>query len=218
MSTRLGRIGGVVIAFGALAVVLSGCVFQEPPKAKQIGKKPRVALSFKLCQPKAASPIPNCVRSTFPPEGSQGRVLLGLRVPKGTKAPKRFSSAGGNMTSRFDRDGSYSRELMAKAPTGNQYKWIGYISAVTPPAPNPDRNRVGLRGAFRVDLRVPRRIVGKRFRVTPVLGATAQVPGEIDCGNDPFATDLDEGEEIMCIGDPEEGNLITRKPRIQPRR
>jgi hypothetical protein len=223
---KLGKLASVVLAFGALAALLSGCVvFKAPPVAKQIGKKPKVKVAFTLCESDSEGTT-NCPRlgndegSDFP-NGSSGRLLVGLRVPKGTKAPRRFTQKSGDLASAFSRDGSYKRELNAKAPKGPKFKWFGYISTTTSQWKG-DGDSVGLQGRYKVKLRVPKRLVGKKFKVRPVIGGTQeQQPGEIDCGKSVFEyqdTDGDTFNDILCINDPAPGQLRHIKVKIKRRR
>src|SRR5918996_1190897 len=90
-----GRVVLAGLASLALAAVFSGCVvFQQPPTLKQRGKKPEVVVKFRACMSSTS------MDSTCEDSGNSGnsgepgdfRLLVGLRVPKGTKAPKSFEA------------------------------------------------------------------------------------------------------------------------------
>ena len=172
----------------ALAAILSGClVFKAPPTAKQIKDKPKVAVKFTICESDGEGKT-DCPRlgndgGFDPADGSSGRVLFGLRVPKGTKVAKQFPQRSGDLlaTSEFVRDASYKRSLNQTAPKGDKYRYFGYISDETNEWKGDD-DETGLEGEFKVKMKVPKDLVGKKFKVRPVVGGTVLDPGEIDCG------------------------------------
>jgi hypothetical protein len=219
------RKGGVALCGAAvvLAFLFSGCVtFSGEPTAKQIGKTPRVAVSFKLCR-WHPSTCPGEVN--HPPTDSawtDGHLLVGLRVPKGTKAPKSFSAQriiGGEGNLRLVFNPTYTQELNRKAPRRKGERYVGYSSR--PIAT--DVQQAGTVAAFRVVVRAPKRLLGKRFEVLPVLGWHARVGNgthvNVNCA-EPVFQKLDNGGGIdswysQCISAPLEGKLRPLAVRLK---
>ena len=200
---KTGKALGAGIALLALAALISGCVeFVGDPKAKQVGKKPKVDVTFKVCS--AGKENTKCTTGGVGP----ARLLVAFRVPKGTKAPKRFVPRRGNGEGEIElvRNPSYSASLNEKAPRGKQLRWIGYSSdEVT----NEELDLADT-ATFKVRLGVPKRLVGKRFRVTPIVGvAQISVEQPIDapvvCADNPFdGTGVGAvGTWMNCIADPQ---------------
>ena len=200
---KVGKALGTGVALLALAVLITGCVeFVGNPKAKQAGKKPKVDVTFKVCS--AGKEDSKCAASGSGP----ARLLVAFRVPKGTKAPKRFVPRRVNGEGEIElvRNPSYSTSLNEKAPRGKQLRWIGYSSdEVT----NEELDLADT-ATFKVRLGVPKRLVGKRFRVTPVIGVAqigeAQpVDAPIVCADNPFdgTGNGPSATWMNCIADPE---------------
>jgi len=201
---KAGRILAATVAMVAMAGLMSGCVvFKGAPTAKQIGKKPRVQVAFTICASGGA-------KSNCPDLGNAGqgfgpdswRVLIGLRVPKGTKAPQKFRAVkvnGDGGTVRLARSPQYASELNSKAPKRKRFRYFGYISNPVDPDGTTNAAR------FKVKMRVPNSVVGKRFKVRPVVGAVQATAPAVDCGNDPFTTRGvfgSEGDGTICIDSP----------------
>jgi hypothetical protein len=230
----LGRATSAGLACFALAAVFSGCVvFQQPSTLKQRGKKPEVVVKFRACMSSFS------MDTTCPDTGNGGdffavgdfRLLIGFRVPKGTKAPKSFeaatfqtstSGAGGPVLSR---NASYKRELNELAPrNAKKFKYFGYSSQ---PIAIPDDTGDNASALFRVRMDVPKKLVGKRFRVLPVLGAY-QVSGAqpesdpIDCGDDPFADNgvpaYGAGVWRICIDAPPQDEFTPLKVKVKQKK
>jgi hypothetical protein len=230
---RVGRATLAGLASLALAAVFSGCVvFQQPPTLKQRGKKPEVVVKFRACMSS------DSMDSTCEATGNSGdyaaggdfRLLVGFRVPKGTKAPKSFE-AGTFQTSAgvsgpvLSRNASYKRELNQLAPrNAKKFKYLGYSSAPIDVFDDTGDNASAL---FRVKMTVPKDLVGKKFKVLPVLGSyqvsDAQPADDpIDCGADPFADDglPAHSDEIwrICIDAPAQDEFKPLKVKIKPKR
>ena len=109
----LGRVAIAGSASVALAAVLGGCVvFTAPPTVKQVGKKPKVAVKFEICL-SSFNPGSDCAdfgnsNDVFP---GDYRLLLGFRVPKGTKAPQSFQPKQVTVTA-----GAAEEELEVQGP------------------------------------------------------------------------------------------------------
>jgi hypothetical protein len=230
----LGRATVAGLAFFALAGVFSGCVvFQQPPTLKQRGQKPEVVVKFRACM-SSTSPDSTCEDS-----GNSGnyyadgdfRLLVGFRVPKGTKAPKSFeagtfqTSTSGASGPVLSRNASYKRELNQKAPrNAKKFKYLGYSSA---PIAIPDQTGDNASALFRVKMTVPKDLVGKKFKVLPVLGSyqvsdTQPASAPIDCGDDPFDANglagLVDGEWRVCIDAPAQDDFKPLKVKVKPKK
>src|SRR5687767_5533804 len=175
-----------------LGTALSGCVvFQGPVRVKQVGDKPKVQVNFKICNSdddEGTPPCPDLGNSGA--EGneanfSQGEeVLLGFRVPRGTKLPDQIRSRTNGVEGAFTRLATYKRQLNDIAPRPDGYKWFGYSAS---PRDDVERGNDDERfdlAAFKVRMRVPESVVGKRFKVRPVVGwyDDADTPEGLDCG------------------------------------
>jgi hypothetical protein len=205
------RVGTAALLGAGLCVVLTGCVvFRGPVKVKQIGDKPKVQVRFTICNsdddPDPGYRCPDLGNSddagnetgvTF-----SERVLLAFRVPKGTKVPRTIRPVGGNAEGRFVPDRAYGAVLDDEAPTGRRYAWKGYVSTPVydPGSPN-DPYRFDL-GRFKVKMKVPARIVGKTFKVRPVVGWLVPEEGDIVCGAALYDRAIDGNGERICIDSP----------------
>jgi hypothetical protein len=220
---------GAIAAVMLLGVALGGCVvFKGNVKVKQVGDKPKVEVKFKICNsdPDAANPrcpdTGNSDSEGSPSSSTNGEaVLLGFRVPRGTKLPDRIRSRTAGVEGAFEALPEYAQQLNDIAPRRDGYKWFGYSA---PPFDNVqagnDAPRFDLAG-FKVKMRVPDRIVGERFKVRPVVGwyDDAEIPGGLDCGPDPFDY-YNEGQDglTICIDSPSRSK--TRKSesvKIEPK-
>ena len=201
---KAGKALGAGIALLALTVLISGCVeFVGEPRARQVAKKPKVDVVFKVCT--LGNLNSKCEGNGI--AASPGRLLVAFRVPKGTKAPKRFKPrrVNGEGSIRLARNPSYSKSLNERLPKPKAFRWIGYSSDEV----TEEQLELADTAAFRVRLGVPKRLVGKRFRVTPVIGY-AQIGEEqpvdapIVCAENPFkstgTTNLQTS--MLCIDDP----------------
>jgi hypothetical protein len=188
------RVGGVA-AVALAAVIVAGCGvgFKDELAGKQVSKK-KVRVSFTLCKEDEG------VCATWNSSGSDARVLIGFRVPKGTKPPQEFASTSG-LPVHLTRNASYKGELNAKAPKGKKYKWFGYLSDVLDLESEDE-------AAFEIRMKLPRDFDRKRFKVRPVAGFTPAENTEIDCGNDPFDPAEGGGEpNSFCIYAPREDQI-----------
>jgi hypothetical protein len=231
---RFGRATLAGLACFALAGVFSGCVvFQQPPTLKQRGKKPEVVVKFRACMSSLSmdTTCEDTGNSGDPAFEGEYRLLIGVRVPKGTKAPKSFE-AGAFQTSTsgatgpvLTRNASYKRELNQKAPRNvKKFKYLGYSSQPINVFDDTGDNASAL---FRVKMTVPKKLVGKRFKVLPVLGSyqvsDAQPQSDpIDCGDDPFADNGPAGhaggEWRICIDAPAQDEFKPLKIKVKPKR
>ena len=225
------RTSGLVLGAGALGVVLAGCnVFAAPPTVKQVGKKPKAVVTIPFCPSQLGQPGDPCEDTGNSEESAGGgdfRALIGLRVPNGTDGPRRFTArvTTAGETVLFKRNASYARELKQGAPRPNGFTYLGYSSI---PVTIDEQADVLARVRAKVKLRVPNSIVGKVFRVRPVLGAY-QVGGKghapeapIDCGSDVFegrstSTDYFDQRFAICIDAPAEDDFKNLKVRIKER-
>jgi hypothetical protein len=211
---RLGKLTVAALAFAALATVFAGCVhFTSGPTAKQIGKKPKVKVKFGVCAEGTAPGNP-CQPASNSDEASfgVGRLLVGFRVPKGTKTPDSFKpkavvGAAGftpGSSARLRRDDVYTSELNQLAPKGPKYKWVGYQSDPVQADMSPQPS---LEGTFSVKLGLPKDYDKRKFKVRPVIGGVADLSDpdfELpDCGSSPYELQ-DDGDvaEWICIDDP----------------
>lgn len=229
---RLGKFGLALAATGALATLLSGCiVFKGTPKLKQKGSKPKAVLTFKLClsDGDVGSECPDMGNSGYEPATDPWRVLVGLRLSKGAKAPNfiepksvDFDGESGTNATVLGKDASFTSELKNKAPgNSNKYKWVGYVSE-----PITIDNEAGFHSSakFRIPIEVKDKLVGKKLKARPTLGSY-QVSGiqpaddPIDCGSifvgrtDP-TDDYGPGDWAICIDSPSPDNFTNAKVKI----
>jgi hypothetical protein len=229
---RRGLIG---LALAAVAATFSGCVvFAQPPTVKQLGKKPKVSVKFRACMSSIApgSTCPDRGNSDDTAAAGDFRLLVGFRVPKGTKAPRSFeagtfqTNGGGGSAPVLSRDASYKRELNQRAPrNANKFKYLGYSSD---PINVDDDTGSNASALFRVKMTVPENLVGKKFKVLPVLGAyqvsDAQPASDpIDCGEDLYEefdsdTSYFDGTYGVCIDAPAKDVFRPLKVKIKPKR
>jgi hypothetical protein len=228
---RQGRISAMVLAAVALVVVLAGCnVFAAPPTVKQVGKKPKAVVTIPFCASQPVQPGDPCEdlgNSGRAASGGDFRALIGIRVPVGTDGPRRFTAAvthpeRPDATIAFKENSSYARQLKRKAPRPNGFTYLGYSSR---PFPIDEAEDVASRARAKVKLRVPDSLVGKVFKVRPVLGSY-HVGGEghgpqapIKCG-DVFEGRTDDSDYFderfaICIDAPAEDNFKDLKVRIK---
>lgn len=223
------KAGKLALAFAgivAVATALSGCVlFKGPATVKQVAKKPKATVAFTICRAGSEGSIcPEYTNIGNRPH----RVLIGLRVPKGTKTPASFAPKAiksetyeGKLT--FSREPYYSLELNKKAPRGTEFKYFGYASDQGISDPQVAFNDTA---RFKIPLVVPERLVGKRFGVAPVVGlyrVTEEQPidAPVLCGEDPFGGGTYGGENSgmdRCIDYPAKEDLRNVSVRIKPRR
>jgi hypothetical protein len=229
---RFGRATIAGLASLALAGVFSGCVvFQQPPTLKQRGKKPEVVVKFRACMSSSSmdSTCEDTGNSGNNGEAGDFRLLVGLRVPKGTKAPKSFeagtfqTSTSGATGPVLSRNASYKQELNSKAPrNAKKFKYLGYSSQPIALFGDTGDNASAL---FRVKMTVPKKLVGKKFKVLPVLGSyqvsdTQPASAPIDCGDDPFADDdgaYFSNEWGICIDAPAQDEFKPLKVKVKPK-
>jgi hypothetical protein len=204
------RVGAVML--GVLALALPGCVvFQSPPKAKQVADKPVVAVRFTLCGSSndPGTACPNLGNSGSVAAGVPTRILVGFRVPRGTKLPRLFKPkrvagvAGATPASaaKFRRSPAYKRELNRKAPRNRaKFKWYGYESDPI------QMDEVESSGRLKVRMRLPKDFAQSTFKVRPVVGSYQGTDAHASfdgCGPDVF--ELQSGEDqprVICIDDP----------------
>jgi hypothetical protein len=205
----------VVLGGAALTALLSGCIaFTGSPAIDQIKKKPKVALTFTVCKSNGADCPNGNANSTG---ASTSTVLVGLRVPKGTKAPQQFNAQSvteaGSTSNSMVRDSSFKSELNQKAPKGNKFKWFGYVSEDPADTPTGDAE-----ADFRVKLGVPDKLVGKKFKAAATVGwTTSDLSGGVDCGPDPFDALEGEGANAWCIDYPSRADLKNVKVKVKPK-
>lgn len=209
MNKRMGAaLGG---AAAVLALALGGCVnFAGEPTAKQIKKTPRVAVSFKACFWDEET-CPGEINS--PQQGSYpGHLLVGLRVPKGTKVPTSFSTRriiGGEGQLILSRNRTYTQELNRKAPRRKNERWLGFSSR--PVAT--DEHDAGQTAVFRVVVRAPKRLLGKQFKVRPVVGWHSPVGDDdrvnVNCHKNVYMKLVGAGVDpySQCISAPHQSSM-----------
>ena len=208
---KLGRSASTVLAFAALAAVLSGCVvFKGPVEAKQAGKK-KVKVTFSLCNSdgEADSTCPDLGNSESDQGGAvsspEEEVLLGFRVPKRTKAPETIAPQEKGVVGEFSLNADYAERLNAEAPKRRRFKWIGYSA----PPYGDDGGNDTVRyeeASFKVKLKAPKRLIGKKFRFRPVVGwhDRADSPdGSITCGPALYDRVSDADGDRVCIDSPD---------------
>jgi hypothetical protein len=152
----------------ASAIALSGCVvFMSAPTAKR-GKK-SVTITIKGCASQSSgSPTGSCTRqgnshaNATPSKSKAQQVLLGFRVPKGSKAPKSFTATTGPIPGggklKFSKSKSYTNQLQKFDPAGAGKVWAGYASQLFVYSTSGEQNftakaafglPTGLKGAFK---------------------------------------------------------------------
>jgi hypothetical protein len=199
---RRAALVGIGVAIAALA--FSGCVvFKGPIKGKQVSEH-RVQVKFAICAEAEDSGecyVPAPARGSVG-DPDQDRVLLGFRIPDGSKAPRTFTSRAG---ASFERSPSYTTELNARAPGPERQKWVGYVS---PPA-----SEAGpLQARFKIRFRLPRR-PGRAFRYRPVAGGYKAEPNaDVVCAPDLY--DYTDEIRTTCISDPQGPNRTRRNLKI----
>jgi hypothetical protein len=193
---RLGKVSVFALAVVALGALVSGClVIKGKPEAKQISKD-EVRVKIKICASNADDPA-DC------PAGNKGdsvegsgelTVLAGLRVPKGTKVPKKVSANQVDLT--LEKDADFKRELNQVAPKGNKYKWFGYSGDGSFTEDSPDAR-------VKFILELPRKFDKKQFKYRPTVGFR-QIDAPSDCGADPFEFQgsVIDGDGRICINSP----------------
>jgi hypothetical protein len=201
----------VLAAVGAVgsAVLIGGCVgFDGKPQGKQLSRQ-KVQVKFAVC---AASGTPTCTEQGNT-EDALVRLLVGVRAPKGTGLPARFTAVGREEV--FTRDRRYQRQLNELAPTPGKSRWTGWVSEPfpftggfpIPPFEPPDPASA----KFRLNLDLPDGI-GKRFRWRPVVGyqevTEMEPPPPIDCGESIYG---DMGESTATCADTPDNDRQTRR-------
>ena len=211
VGARHWRVGSAALALLAAMLLLSGCVvFKGPIKAGQIGDKPKVAVKFTLCN-SDSEPDSTCPGLGNANDAGNGtgilaaeRVLLGFRVPKGSRLPKAIRPRGAVVEGAFKRFRPYANELNDKAPTRRGFTWFGYSAYPGGSDDGNDSFRYE-RARFRIVIRLPRNFDARAFKLRPVAGwwgPTDKDP-QFDCGPDPFEPVEAEGDtEVICIDAP----------------
>ena len=195
---RLGKVSVSVLALVALGALVSGClVIKGQPEAKQI-KKDEVRVKIKICasNPDDPADCPAGNKGAVGEESGTLRVLAGLRVPKGTKVPKKVNANQVDLA--LSKDADYKRDLNQVAPKGNKYKWFGYSGIGDFTVDSPDAR-------VKFILELPRKFDKKNFKYRPVVG-WAQVDAPRDCGANPyeFQGSVIDGDGRICINSPSE--------------
>ncbi len=183
-------------ALGAGGLGLSGCVaFDGEIQSKATPDGKSVKVKFALCYDQGAcqDQMMRARRGS-----SETRLLLGFRVPDGTRGPDKFASTDVPNV-KFKPSRSYSSQMDRKAPRDKSQHWLGYISN-SPPGGIPSNGKVKL------TLDVPDN-AGKVFRYRPVVGYLNGAPiDKVQCANDPRSTKtVGEGDattDIVCVDDP----------------
>jgi hypothetical protein len=186
------------------APLLSGCVvFKAPPKLEQTDER-TVRVSFSICASYDDDD------STCRDEGNSGSsaqngdtsvVLMGFRVPEGTRMPREISPRVSEVLGVLKRSRQYGRVLDDEAPTPVGFRWIGYRSGPE------TTNREDI-GRFKIDIKLPRDFSERRFRVRPVVGFYAPDPPDhpagaaIVCGPALFDRVDDDDGDRACIDSP----------------
>jgi hypothetical protein len=185
--------GRMLIGVALAGMLLAGCgvAFEGELAGKQAGKK-KVRVEFTLCKEDEG------LCDTWNTSDEE-RLLIGFRVPRGTKPPQEFSSTSG-LPVQLTRDADYKSELNQKAPKGKKYKWFGYLSGVLDLNSDDD-------ASFAVRMKLPREFNRKRFKVRPVAGFTAPETAEVDCGADVFDPEGDPEATAWCIYAPSEADI-----------
>ncbi len=187
-----------------------------------------VAVKFKVCNSDTKGSEPRCPNlGNSGDEGLQGvttpgeAVLLAFRVPRGTELPERIRALTAGMEGAFEPLPQYSQQLNDIAPRGRRFRWFGYsASPITDVNVGNDGQRCEA-ARFKVVMKVPDGIVGKRFKVRPVVGwyDDADIPDGLDCGPNPFAYYPDSaGESTICIDSPTRAQTRKSiKTKIEPK-
>jgi hypothetical protein len=204
----------------ALAAMLSGCVvFKGPIKAKQIGHKNKVKVTFALCNSDDGTDTicPGLGNSEDPGMtsgvGFGERLLLGFRVPKGTKLPGKIRARDADVRGEFTRFADYGQRLNEEAPKRRKYKWVGYQSTAVcdveqcdgdPDDGGADPYRYE-DARFKVKMGLPPNFHGERFKFRPVVGwyTADDPPTPLVCGPALYDRVSDaEGGDRVCIDSP----------------
>jgi hypothetical protein len=121
-----------------LLLALSGCVslLAGSPTAGQLDMIGNVEIESTFCATDIGEQNhPGCdtddTRSNNGTEGmssSTVQVLVGYRVPAGSRGPLQFTTDIAPAPLTFRSSGSYTSELERIAPAGPGAQWIGYIS------------------------------------------------------------------------------------------
>jgi hypothetical protein len=201
VSGARGRLFAVALAAVPL---LGGCVvFKAPPKLKQTDER-TVRVSFTICasyddDDSTCQDEGNSQSSAQ--NGDTSVVLMGFRVPEGTRMPREISPTVTEVRGTLRRNRQYGRVLNDEAPTPAGFRWIGYRSGPE------TTNREDI-GRFKIDIRLPRDFSERRFRVRPVVGFYAPDPPEhpadaaVVCGPALFDRVDDDDGDRACIDSP----------------
>ena len=151
--------------------------------------------------------IPVAQQGSYP-----GHLLVGLRVPKGTKVPTSFSTRriiGGEGQLILSRNRTYTQELNRKAPRRKNERWLGFSSR--PVAT--DEHDAGQTAVFRVVVRAPKRLLGKQFKVRPVVGWHSPVGDDdrvnVNCHKNVYMKLVGAGVDpySQCISAPHQSSM-----------
>jgi hypothetical protein len=209
---RFGKAGVLGLALLAMTAVFSGCVvFDGPITAKQVGKKPKVKVEFTVCR--SSEGCPRLGNSDSTVQTGTVKLLLGFRVPKGTRAPQTIkplstAAVAGPVpptAAVLRRNQDYKRELGQKAPKGKRFKYFGYES-------DPFQAEDSGAADFEVKFKLPKRFERPRFKVRPVVGGISGDGPFETCGPDPF--ELFE-ETVICIDDPSPEAMQSIKAKVR---
>jgi hypothetical protein len=183
---------------GAAALVFAGCEpsFDGEPTGEQVGKR-KVTVDFTLCE---ANDAGECSAQGIDNTVS---ILVGFRVPRGTRVPDSFASSSGTPV-ELTRNDEYKYHLNQLAPrNAERFKWFGYRSEIFQAA-SPDIERA----SFRVRMTLPEGYKRKRFKVRPVVGEMFEPNAkEVDCGRSAYAPGDNPRATATCIINPEEDQL-----------
>ena len=202
---------GLAAAAGLAALTLSGCVvFIGQPTGEQVSRK-AVRVEFTICASGAedgSCPDQGNANSAARTNPDETQLLLGFRVPKGSKLPTEITPVTSDVPGSLTRDGSYKQRLTAEAPTPRGTKWVGYRSEVV------TTNQEDV-ASFRVRIRLPDGFEGRRFKVRPVVGAfnpTDEVPAGSPIVCDEALYDYFSGGpdgDRVCIDSPDTASVET---------
>src|SRR4051812_23340228 len=143
----VGRRAGYLMVVATLAVALSGCVAIKTETASQ--RAPGVvALSLQICvNDQNQTKYNACTPATRSPTNSPGytaetdngsdavepnspvsnaQMLVGFRVPDGTRAPDSFQNDDGRLT--FNASPGYASALTSEYVPITGFHWVGYLS------------------------------------------------------------------------------------------
>jgi len=195
---------GLPLTLLALTPILAGCiVFKAPPKGKQVDAD-TVRVAFTVCASgnDAGTTCPDLGNVDDTAEDEEPNVvLLGFRVPVGTRLPDEIKPVTSDIPGVLRRADQYGGVLNDEAPTPRGFEWIGYRSG---PRLTPEESQA----RFRVDMGLPPSFRGNRFRFRPVVGyfnPSDERPANrpIVCGEALFDRDVsDEGGDRACIDSP----------------